>query len=63
MADEPTANLDSTTGEEILYLMEELNQSHSTTFIFSTHDRMVMDHAKRLVLLHDGTITNDERRS
>ncbi len=63
MADEPTANLDSTTGEEILGLMEQLNQSHSTTFIFSTHDRMVMDHAKRLVLLHDGTITDDERRS
>ncbi len=63
MADEPTANLDSTTGEEILHLMEALNESHGTTFIFSTHDRMVMDHAKRLVMLHDGTITGDERRS
>ncbi len=63
MADEPTANLDSTTGEEILHLMEALNESHGTTFIFSTHDRMVMDHAKRLILLHDGTITDDERRS
>ena len=63
MADEPTANLDSTTGEEILHLMEALNESHGTTFIFSTHDRMVMDHAKRLVMLHDGTITDDERRS
>jgi len=63
MADEPTANLDSTTGEEILHLMEALNESHGTTFIFSTHDRMVMDHAKRLVMLHDGIITDDERRS
>jgi len=63
MADEPTANLDSTTGEEILHLMEALNESHGTTFIFSTHDRMVMDHAKRLVMLQDGTITDDERRS
>lgn len=63
MADEPTANLDSTTGEEILRLMEGLNESHRTTFIFSTHDKMVMDHAKRLVMLHDGTITDDERRS
>jgi putative ABC transport system ATP-binding protein len=63
MADEPTANLDSTTGEEILNLMEALNESHRTTFIFSTHDKMVMDHAKRLVMLHDGTITDDERRS
>ncbi len=63
MADEPTANLDSTTGEEILRLMEALNDSHGTTFIFSTHDKMVMDHAKRLVMLHDGTITDDERRA
>ena len=63
MADEPTANLDSTTGEEILHLMEALNESHGTTFIFSTHDRMVMDHAKRLVMLHDGIITDDERRA
>ncbi len=63
MADEPTANLDSTTGEEILHLMEALNESHGTTFIFSTHDRMVMDHAKRLIMLHDGTVTDDERRS
>jgi len=63
MADEPTANLDSTTGEEILRLMEELNKSHDTTFIFSTHDRMVMDHAKRLVRLHDGSVIEDERRS
>jgi putative ABC transport system ATP-binding protein len=62
MADEPTANLDSTMGEEILRLMEALNESHRTTFIFSTHDRMVMDHAKRLVRLHDGMIIGDERR-
>jgi putative ABC transport system ATP-binding protein len=62
LADEPTANLDSTTGGEILELMQELNRKHKTTFIFSTHDRMVMDHAKRLVLLHDGKITSDERR-
>ncbi|MBN1698622.1 MAG: ABC transporter ATP-binding protein [Spirochaetales bacterium] len=62
LADEPTANLDSTTGSEILALMKELNRKHKTTFIFSTHDRMVMDVANRLVLLHDGTITSDERR-
>jgi len=43
--------------------LEALNESHGTTFIFSTHDKMVMDHAKRLVMLHDGTITDDERRS
>ena len=62
LADEPTANLDSHTGEEILKLMKEMNKRHNTTFIFSTHDKMVMDYADRLVLLHDGQIQSDERR-
>ncbi len=62
LADEPTANLDSTTGEEILHLMQALNEKNGTTFVFSTHDPMVMDHAGRLVQLHDGLITADERR-
>lgn len=62
LADEPTANLDSTTGEGILALMEDLNDKHKATFIFSTHDKMVMDHARRLVLLHDGKISSDSRR-
>lgn len=62
LADEPTANLDSKTGEEILKLMKEMNQKYHTTFIFSTHDNMVMEYAKRLVLLHDGQIVSDERR-
>lgn len=60
LADEPTANLDSRTGEEILKLMEELNRTHGTTFVFSTHDPMVMRHARRLVRLHDGAIVSDE---
>jgi putative ABC transport system ATP-binding protein len=59
LADEPTANLDSRTGEEILKLMEKLNGEHGTTFIFSTHDQMVMDHARRIVRLHDGEIISD----
>jgi putative ABC transport system ATP-binding protein len=63
LADEPTANLDSDTGREILELMAALNRSHGTTFVFSTHDPMVMEFARRLVLLHDGSITKDERRS
>ena len=63
LADEPTANLDSKTGEAILALMDEMNRKHRTTFVFSTHDRMVMEYARRLVLLHDGLITSDERRS
>ena len=63
LADEPTANLDSDTGREILELMAGLNRSHGTTFVFSTHDAMVMEFARRLVLLHDGTITKDQRRA
>jgi putative ABC transport system ATP-binding protein len=62
LADEPTANLDSDTGREILDLMGALNRNHGTTFVFSTHDRMVMDFAQRLVRLHDGEVTSDERR-
>jgi len=63
LADEPTANLDSENGKSILDLMDKMNNKHNTTFIFSTHDPMVMDFAKRLVLLHDGQITEDKRRN
>ncbi len=63
LADEPTANLDSETGEAILKLMQEINRNRGTTFIFSTHDQMVMDYADRLCRLHDGLIESDERRS
>jgi putative ABC transport system ATP-binding protein len=62
LADEPTANLDSDTGKEILKLMEELNRKHGTTFVFSTHDSMVMDFAHRLVMLHDGRIVSDKSK-
>ncbi|NCB02693.1 MAG: ABC transporter ATP-binding protein [Spirochaetia bacterium] len=62
LADEPTANLDSKTGEGILKLMKEMNKKYNTTFLFSTHDPMVMDYANRLVSLHDGLIISDERR-
>jgi putative ABC transport system ATP-binding protein len=62
LADEPTANLDSKTGESILDLMKQLNQKHGTTFVFSTHDPMVMSFASRLVRLHDGRIQSDERK-
>jgi len=60
LADEPTANLDSATGSSILDLMKAMNAKHGTTFVFSTHDRMVMDRASRLVLLHDGLVVSDE---
>jgi len=60
LADEPTANLDSTIGREILELMLTLNKAEGTTFIFSTHDQMVMDYARRLVRIRDGQIESDE---
>ncbi|MFC2158811.1 ABC transporter ATP-binding protein [Acidobacteriota bacterium] len=59
LADEPTANLDSKTGEDILNLMLEINKKTSTTFVFSTHDKMVMDFASRLILLRDGHLDSD----
>lgn len=62
LADEPTANLDSRTGSEILELMRELNQSQGTTFLFSTHDRMVMEYARRLIYLRDGRVEKEELR-
>jgi putative ABC transport system ATP-binding protein len=62
LADEPTANLDSTIGREILELMLSLNKTAGTTFIFSTHDTMVMDYARRLVRLRDGQIESDETK-
>ncbi|MDR3172736.1 MAG: ABC transporter ATP-binding protein [Treponema sp.] len=60
LADEPTANLDSAIGREILRLMTVLNKSEGTTFIFSTHDQMVMDYARRIVRIRDGQVESDE---
>jgi putative ABC transport system ATP-binding protein len=62
LADEPTANLDSVTGSELLYMMRELNQTKGMTFIFSTHDRQIMERAKRLITLKDGEIDQDLNR-
>lgn len=59
LADEPTANLDSKAGKGLLTLMAEMNARKNVTFVFSTHDRMVMDFARRLVLLHDGRVAED----
>ena len=56
LADEPTANLDSKTGESILALMKGINRQFGTTFIFSTHDRRVMSMADRLVRIEDGHV-------
>lgn len=56
LADEPTANLDSATGGAIVDLMKEMNEKEGVTFVFSTHDKTIMDHAKRIVRLHDGRV-------
>lgn len=57
LADEPTANLDSRTGSDILALMKQINRQYGTTFIFSTHDRRVMAMADRLVRIEDGHVS------
>ncbi|MCK6545037.1 ABC transporter ATP-binding protein [Myxococcota bacterium] len=57
LADEPTANLDSATGQNIIELMRQINHRDHTTFIFSTHDHRVMEHADRIVRIEDGRIT------
>jgi putative ABC transport system ATP-binding protein len=62
LADEPTANLDSKTGEGLLQLMQEMNARRGVTFIFSTHDSMVMQYARRVVIIRDGRIADDQRK-
>jgi len=60
LADEPTANLDSQTGSDLIALMRQLNQEQGMTFVFSTHDTKIMEQADRLVHLEDGAIVEDE---
>jgi putative ABC transport system ATP-binding protein len=62
LADEPTANLDSKSTENLLDIMARLNEEEGTTFVFSTHDQRVIDRAKRIVTLVDGKIVSDEKR-
>jgi molybdate transport system ATP-binding protein len=59
LADEPTANLDSKTGDGLLEIMQKMNTEKKVTFIFSTHDKMVMDYARRLIMIHDGRLASD----
>ena len=59
LADEPTANLDSATGEALIETMLDLNRTRGTTFIFSTHDQMVMQHAQHVIRVKDGKIIED----
>jgi len=62
LADEPTANIDTKTGHEILNLMQEINRKYATTFIFSTHDPQVMAHASRLIKIRDGQVEGEEKK-
>ena len=63
LADEPTANLDSVTGAQILGLMQEMNKTEKTTFIFSTHDANVLKYANHIVKIKDGLIENTQEAS
>ncbi len=63
IADEPTANLDSKNGAAVLDLMKHMNEAHGITFLFSSHDGMVIERARRVVHLSDGQITSIEERA
>ncbi|GAB1481871.1 ABC transporter ATP-binding protein [Treponema sp.] len=62
LADEPTANLDSSTGEAIIELMKSMNQELGTTFVFSTHDMKIVDIADHVIKLRDGLISENYRK-
>jgi putative ABC transport system ATP-binding protein len=62
LADEPTANLDQATGRALVEMMRELNRERGTTFVFSTHDPMVLEQADRVVRLVDGRVVSDDRK-
>jgi len=62
LADEPTANLDSKTTENLLDIMEKLNKKERITFIFSTHDARVVRKARRVITIEDGKVISDERK-
>jgi putative ABC transport system ATP-binding protein len=63
LADEPTANLDSHTSADLMALFTHLNEVHGTTFVIATHDRSVMEYAKRIVRMLDGRIVEDVRQN
>lgn len=59
LADEPTANLDTENGRQVMQIMQKLNQETGTTFVFATHDPRVIQYARRVVTLRDGKIVDD----
>ena len=62
LADEPTANVDSHTAVELIDLMHRLNKERKMTFLFSTHDHMIINRADRVIYIRDGKLTNEERK-
>ncbi len=60
LADEPTANLDSVTADQLMALLVRLNRDHGTTFVISTHDSRVMAWCRRLLRMEDGRIVSDQ---
>jgi putative ABC transport system ATP-binding protein len=62
LADEPTANLDSATGEQIIELMKKMNREIQTTFVFSTHDMKIVDIADHVIRLKDGLVTENFKK-
>jgi putative ABC transport system ATP-binding protein len=63
LADEPTANLDSASADDLMGLFVDLNREHETTFVIATHDARVMAYARRIVHMLDGRIVDDERKA
>jgi putative ABC transport system ATP-binding protein len=61
LADEPTANLDTTNGQQVMEIMQKLNQETGVTFVFATHDPRVINYANRVVTLHDGKMEKDSK--
>jgi putative ABC transport system ATP-binding protein len=59
LADEPTANLDTENGEQVMEIMKKLNEETGTTFVFATHDPRVIKYARRVVTLHDGVVEKE----
>ena len=63
LADEPTANLDTTNGQQVMEIMQKLNNKTGVTFVFATHDPRVIKYAKRVVTLQDGLIVDDSKKA